>query len=152
MDIVIDTCSIVRLAKGGVIENLNKVFDTVYIPQAVYDECSKHKPTKKYLKQFVFTVKPIKTLLPIKLGLGEKECVSLTYELNIDLIVTDDKKAIYKAKTYNLKYLTSFNIILIFKKINLIHSVKNTLDTMISKGEGITKSSYEKMLKKSNEL
>ena len=151
MDIIIDTCAIVRLAKGEIISSLNKIFDTVYLPTAVFNECNQHAPTKEFLNKFQFTVKSVKNTLPIKLGQGEKECISLAHEMGIPYIATDDNKAILKAKAYQIECITSFNIIEIAKKTGLIDSVKKSLDTMISQGEGINPNTYKHLLHKNNE-
>ena len=38
--IICDTCSLIKLQKGGVIHCLEKFYDKVYIPEAVKNECS----------------------------------------------------------------------------------------------------------------
>ena len=128
--VVSNTSPIIALAKGEVVFCLKQIFECVYIPTAVKNECS-YIETKKAIQNKVFLHKEVNNLLPISgIHQGEIEAISLAHELNIKTIILDDIKAIKKALQYNLKPISVFNVLLMAKKIKSIQSVKDVIDKM----------------------
>ena len=146
--IVCDTCSVIRLYQGGIIDCLGKLFNQVYIPFEVFNECN--PSTQKIFKQPFFKLVEVNNMLSIGLGKGERAAISLAIELNID-VITDDHDALKKARKMGLFPLTSFDIAITAKDVHLIDSVKDVLDTMRTNGEGIDNSLYNQALEDAGE-
>jgi len=149
--IVCDTCSIIKLQKGGVIDLLGEVYDKVYIPYAVKEECFKGA-AKEAIKKPFFEVVPVRVVLPLHMGAGERESISLALELGIEDILTDDKRAINSAIKNNLVPMTAFDFLLISKEIGLISQIKPVLDQMRIEREGIEEWKYQYFLNEAGEL
>lgn len=147
---VCDTSSLIRLRKGNAIKCLAQLFDKIYIPQAVKDECKDLK-TVKIINTPLFETHTVTKTLPIGLGAGEREAISLAKEKNIEVVITDDDKAFSKATQYGLFPMRSTNVLIAAKQLGIIQSVAPILDTMKSEGEGIEDYVYFKTLKDSDE-
>jgi len=148
---VADSSTIIRLRKCGILHLLNDLFETIYIPNEVKNECRDAK-TKKAIKNKLFAVVPVKNILSIKnIHKGELEAISLAIELNIDLILLDDSKAIKKSNQLKLKSLSAFDIILTAKNKGLIGSVKQAIDLMFMENEKIDEVRYINVLLKAGE-
>jgi len=138
------------MRKGNVVKHLAYLFDKIYIPQAVQDECKDQKTIKAFNNPFFETHKATK-ILPIGLGIGEREVISLAIEKRIETIITDDDKAFSKAVRYGLSPIRSTNILIALKQLGIIKSVALVLDTIKSKGEGIEDDVYYQTLKEAGE-
>ena len=149
--IVCDTCSLIKLKKGGVLGALGDFYQTVYIPQAVEMEFTE-KTRKEIINLSFIKVLNVRHVLPIGMGKGEREAISLCVENNILDIMTDDEKAFKNSLRQNLKPITAFNFLVIAKYIKSIKAVKPVLDEMKIKGEGIPDSLYFQTLKNADEL
>jgi predicted nucleic acid-binding protein len=151
MKVVCDTSSIIKLQRGGVIDCLGQLFETVLIPQAVKEECQKPETINALHKPF-FEVRHVSRILPLSgIHRGEQEAISLAVERNIAVIILDDEKAFRRAWEQGLTPIRSFRVLLLAKRKGLIPSVKSALDEMIAKGEGIQEEIYRKMLEESGE-
>jgi predicted nucleic acid-binding protein len=148
---VCDTSSIIRLTKGDVIDCLGLIFDRIYIPAAVRDECSKTNVADFPLKSFV-TVHQVSNILPIGMGLGEREAISLAVEYGIVDIITDDDHAIQKAFGQGLKPHRSLDVLIIAKMHGYIPHIKPVLDLIKSKKERIEDELYNETLRIVGEL
>lgn len=148
---VCDTSSLIKLRTGGVVDCLGRIFDTVYIPTAVEAECIDPKTIKELQKPF-FEKREVDRILPLGMGRGEREAISLAVELRTPYLIIDDERAIKKAIKQNLYPLTTRQILLIAKSTGQIQSVKSVLDTMKANGEGITEEIYQDTLRKAGEF
>ena len=84
---VFDTSSLIRLRKAQVLEYLAAIFDKAYLPQAVKEECTDLE-TLHALKTPLFEVRQVHHVLPLGMGVGEREAISLAVELNVKTIIT----------------------------------------------------------------
>lgn len=151
MKVVCDTSSIIKLQRGGVIDCLGQLFETVLIAQAVKKECQKPE-TRAALKRPFFDVQTVSRVLPLPgIHEGEREAISLAAERNIAVIILDDEKAFRRAREQRLAPMRSFRVLLLAKRKGLIPSVKSALDAMIAKGEGVEEEIYQKILEKAGE-
>lgn len=99
-----------------------KIFKAVYIPEEVYDEVSKNKPTKDAVKKLknmeVLTLnskyKDMAKMFSEEfyLDLGETEAIALAMQEKINLFVTDDLEARTIAKKYDIEVHGSVGILL----------------------------------------
>lgn len=148
---VCDTSALIKLSKGQVLDCLAGLFDKVCIPRGVEEECRNPVLANEIRKPF-FEIRAVRNILPIGMGKGEREAISLALELNLKIIVNDDIKAFRKADRLNLSPLTSENILILAKRANLISSVRFVLDTMRNAGEGIEDDVYSETLRSAGEL
>jgi len=127
MKAVCDTCSLIRLNKGCVVEKLGDIFDVVYIPKAVQEELNEGD-SAYIIDESFFEVAEVQNMLFFNLGSGEREVISLAKELDVNIVITDDEKARKKAEKYNLIVLRSFDVLRIAKQKGFIRSVKPILE------------------------
>ncbi len=151
MKVVCDTCTLIRLRKGDVIDCLGQLFESVLIPPAVQNECQDSE-TKEALKKEFFKITPVSHILPLSgIHRGEREAISLAVEQNISVLITDDEKAFKQALRQGITPILTVHVLLLAQKKGFISSVKSVLDTMIAKGEGIQESVYRETLKSAGE-
>lgn len=148
--IICDTCSLIKLQKGGVIDCLGKFYDKVYIPEAVKNECSEGF-ARQAIQHHFFEVVPVNRILPLGMGAGEREAISLAVEQGIKNIITDDNKAFNNAVRQGLQPIRTFNFLVIAKYAGLITAVSPVLKSMIDLGEGIRKDVYFQTLQDAGE-
>lgn len=110
--IVSDSTTLIILYDLGKLEYLHNLFQTIYIPQKVYEEISFKKEI--ILSDFILISKPKPTsrLEELKLLLddGESEAIALALEKNLPLII-DEKKGRKIAKNLNIAILGLLGII-----------------------------------------
>jgi len=129
MTIISDATALILLSKVGLLEALVKK-NAIFIPKKVYEEVVKGREkgrldsliVEKLIQESKIKIKMpnkqiknrIEKLFNIK-G-GELEVISLAYKTK-SLILTDDKKCINIAKTLNLDFANSLNVIIsLYKK------------------------------------
>jgi len=147
---VCDTCSLIKLRKGRAIDCLGLLFDKVYIPPAVQAECA-YGETWQALKQPFLAVHAVHNVLPLGMGKGEREAISLALELGITTLITDDEKAFRNAVRQGLQPVRVFDLLVYAKQVGAIISVKAALDAMKQQGEGIRDDLYQQTLKDAGE-
>ncbi|MBF0437873.1 MAG: hypothetical protein HQL93_02005 [Magnetococcales bacterium] len=148
---ILDTNVIIKLRKAMIIDYLGGLFDKIIVPEAVKNECMDYFSKIELNKSF-FEIVCVSKLLKISgIGLGELEVISIAVERNIPVICTDDKKATKKALQYNLIPLTTYSLLVFFKKKGLIKSVKKYLDLMLANGEFFENELYVDILRLAGE-
>lgn len=100
MNIVIsDTTALIIFAKSDTLSLLDNLFETIYIPKAVYDELNFKDDIVKFridkfdkisLKE-VSNLNILASVEKFKIDKGETEAITLALELNLQLII-DEKK------------------------------------------------------------
>ncbi len=148
---VCDTCALIQLRKGNILDCLSELFEEVYIPTAVAMECKDQK-TVAEVNRLKFKVCAVNHVLPIGLGAGEREAISLVSELGGHaVLITDDEKALRKAKNLGLTVFETSYIIILAKYAGLVPCAKAILDRMREHGEGIQDQVYLKILQQTGE-
>jgi predicted nucleic acid-binding protein len=99
MLIVSDTSPIIALAVCGKHYLLDKLFDQVCIPQAVFNELAipdkpKAREIIEWAKSKVIPAKnrTVVSALSLNLDPGESEALSLYWEINADFLLIDEKR------------------------------------------------------------
>ncbi len=149
--VIFDACTLIRLFKGNALNCLPGLFNKIYIPEAVKNEC-RDETVRETISKPPFEIRRVKSVLPIGLGIGEREAISLAVETRPQTLFTDDEKAFRKALFYGLEPYRSFRILILAKESGLIKSVKTVFDTMEKAGEGIDPDMRFETLKAVNEL
>jgi len=148
---VCDTCSLIKLRKGQALTCLGVLFDMVYIPEAVKAECSSSDVNEILYLPFI-QIRKVSHVLPLGLGKGEREAISLAMELGVKTLLTDDEKAFRNAAKQGLEPIRVFQVLVYAKKLGVISSVKWVLDKMKQNGEGIRDDFYQQTLEDAGEL
>lgn len=120
--IVADACSLILLAKAGILEKIFSVVE-VKTTTVVKEECLKDlsfpdaQVIQKYILNNKIKVKLVEDENRIPLGGGERSAIQLYKEENADAILTDDGKTIKYCKLMNYKYTTAPLILIsLYKK------------------------------------
>lgn len=152
MDLAVcDTCTLIQLRKGEILYCLNQLFAEIYLAKAVVEECLDADTRQEINQLNHFKIQSPRGLLPLRLGPGELEAISLATELGNAVFITDDAAAIKKAKQQGLFILRTHQIIMLAKLAGIIPSAKTALDKMKAKGEGIQEEVYWQILQDTGE-
>jgi len=147
--IIGDSSALVALAVVNQLELLEKLYDKLYIPQAVFDEVTQvGKPQSDKLRQFLQSrVKRVDlTLTQLGLGLGELEAITLYKELDADVLLIDDNRAKKYASLNGVKVIDSLGVLIKAKEKGHIEMVKPFLDEIQKSEVYISKKLIEKVL------
>ena len=131
--IIGDSSALIALSIVGKLELLETLYDTLYIPQAVYDEVTKlEKKQSDILK--VFLKERVKTvelkLKKLGLGIGELEAITLYKQLNADVLLIDDNRAKKYALLNDVRVVGSLGILIKAKEKGYIEKIKPLLDKL----------------------
>ena len=144
-----DSSALVALAVVNQLELLEKLYDSLYIPQAVFDEVTQiGKPQSDKLRQFLQSkVKRVDlTLTQLGLGLGELEAITLYKKLDADVLLIDDNRAKKYASLNGVKVIGSLGILIKAKEQGYIDKVKPLLDEIQKSEVYISKKLIERVL------
>ncbi len=147
--IIGDSSALVALATMDRLDLIEKIFDKVYVPQAVYDEVTiGHKPQSLKLKRFlcdkVITVKL--EISKMGLGQGELEAIALYRDINADFLLIDDKRAKSFAQLNGLNVIGSLGVMLLAHDKGLITSIREDLEKLVVSNLFISQSLIDKVL------
>jgi hypothetical protein len=161
MKIVSNTSPLINLAMIGELDLIQKLYGTIYIPPAVFDEIviqGKGQAGAEQIKNSDWIkVQPIKNTLLVKslyleLDKGEAEAIILAIEMSAHLILLDEKRGRNIATKFNLRPLGLLGILIQAKKTGLILAVKPLLDKLRNKaGFWIDSKLYQAVLEAANE-
>lgn len=147
--IIGDSSALVALAVVNQLELLEKLYDNLYIPQAVFDEVTQiGKPQSNKLRQFLQgKVKQVDlTLTQLGLGLGELEAITLYKKLDADVLLIDDNRAKKYAFLNGVKVIGSLGILIKAKEQGHLDKVKPFLDEIQKSEVYISHKLIEKVL------
>ena len=132
---VSDTTAITTLLKAGQEGLLQKLFGSVIVPQAVWDELSVFHPR---LPGFLFRQSVSARMQRLAgtelLGLGEAEAIQLAKEIPADLLLTDDRKARTAASGLGIRCAGVLAVLLDAKAKGHLHSVRAAIEEIEKKG------------------
>jgi len=147
--IIGDSSALVALATMDRLNLLEKIFDTIYVPQAVYDEVTiNHKPQSIRLKEFL-AKKVIKVDLDITkmgLGQGELEAIILYQDTKADFLLIDDRRAKSFAKLNNINVIGSLGVLILAKERGYINSIHRDLQKLKESSLFISQSLIDRVL------
>ena len=144
-----DSSALVALAVVNQLELLEKLYDKLYIPEAVFNEVTQiGKPQSDKLRQFLQgKVKRVDlTLTQLGLGLGELEAITLYKKLDADVLLIDDNRAKKYASLNGVNVIGSLGILIKAKEQGYIDKVKPFLDDIQKSEVYISKKLIEKVL------
>lgn len=158
MLVVSDTTTITNLLRIDLLSLIQKLYNQIYIPQAVYDELSRMPSQKKQIDKLrwikvkmVTDQKMVSTLLE-KLDAGESEAIALAVEMKADILIIDEWFGRNIAESYGLNIIGLFGILLGAKRRGYIKAVKPYMDDLIkSYGFRVSEALYIKVLRLAGE-
>jgi predicted nucleic acid-binding protein len=158
MLIVSDSSPVIALAICDKLELLNKLFDQVYVPQAVFNELAiPHKPNAEKIIEWardkVITVKDTTVVKALSSNLdpGESEALSLYWETSADFLLIDEKRGRNVALRNGVKIIGTVGILFAAKQRGLITFIKPFLDILIYNGFRISNIHYHQYLERAGE-
>jgi hypothetical protein len=137
--VVSNSGPLISLAAINQIDLLRKLFNKIFIPEAVYQEVVVHgenRPGQREVEMsdwidVVFVSKSdIPKLMLDKLDPGESESLVLANELNADYLIIDEKLARRKALLLGLSCTGTLGVLLMAKKSNYIDNVAPFIDAL----------------------
>ncbi|MDY2840912.1 MAG: DUF3368 domain-containing protein [Treponema sp.] len=158
--VIVNSTPIILLSNINQLELLKQLYETITIPQAVYDEVTaKPDSACQNLKNHFDWIKVEKTRNPIqkkmyeaKLHDGEVEVMILAQEEpKADLVILDDNSAKKTAKFLELSVTGTLGVLVKAKQLNYIEKVKPLMDALIANGFFVTQNVYSMVLEQTGE-
>ncbi len=135
--IIGDSSALITLAIVDQLDLLEKLFDELFVPYAVYNEVTKvDKPYGARLGDFLENkVKKVDLKIEkLGLGSGELEAITLYRELDADLLLIDDNRGKKFAVLNGIKVIGSLGVLIKAKESGYIKEVKPLIN-LIEKSE-----------------
>jgi predicted nucleic acid-binding protein len=159
--ILSDTSPLMNLAVVGHLELLHELYDTVIIPEAVWNELShlssQHPEvavvqTLSWLARQPVTSRAVVDALQAELDIGEAEAIALAVEKQADLLLMDERRGRQVATRMGLTYIGLMGILLEAKRKGFLPAVKPVLDDLIAKaGFWVSRELYTRVLQTAGE-
>lgn len=158
--VIVNSTPIILLSNINQLELLKQLYETITIPQAVYDEVTaKPDSACQNLKNHFDWIKVEKIRNPIqkkmyeaKLHDGEVEVMILAQEEpKADLVILDDNSAKKTAKFLELSVTGTLEVLVKAKQLNYIEKVKPLMDALIANGFFVTQNVYSMVLEQAGE-
>jgi len=158
MNIVSDSGPIISFASAGYLNLLQKVVNELWIPRAVYEEIvvkgrgrsgAAEVQQERWIKRRIVDKTKL-NLLPLELGIGEREAIILVEELK-GLLLIDDKRARQEAEKRGIETIGSLKIIKEAKDRGFTNEAKPVGDKLRNAGLWIKDRLYHQFLKELNE-
>ncbi len=155
MIVISDSVALIGLSAIGALDLLNRLYGTVIVPDAVYQEVvvqGAGKPGAQVVAGAswiqVMTVRnksDVDQLVSvIRLDRGESEAIVLAQEIEADLILLDDDKARRYARQQQLSITGTVGVLLVAKQQGLIPLVRPLLDALIAAGIYVDSHLYQR--------
>lgn len=150
--VIADSGAIFSLAIVQKLDLLNKLFDSVRIPFAVWQEITLNKTNEIYpdIKSFFENkVEKISSFneLTFVMDYGESESVILYKELDAQYLLIDDKKARELAENFGLNCIGTLGLLILAKKEKHIHELKPIFEEFIARNRYYSKKLLNSILK-----
>jgi predicted nucleic acid-binding protein len=159
MIIVCDSAPLLALAVCGQLDLLEKLYDEVLIPEAVYQEAT--VPGKPYAAEIaewaqekVVEITDMELCRAIKLSLhqGEAEAITLYKEKSADFLFIDEKKGRKVAEYYEVKIIGTLGLLLKAKQEGLLLRIKPCVELLQQSTVRISAALYQRALERAGEL
>jgi predicted nucleic acid-binding protein len=162
MIIVSNSSPLIGLASIDGLYLLESLYDTVHIPEAVYQEVvidgagragSKDIAAASWIQRHQVADKLAVSELTTKTKLkeGESEAIILALELKADFVLLDERPARRYATELGLQLVGVVGVLLLAKTQNLITEVKPLLDKLMAAGFRLHTATYKTALQAAGE-
>lgn len=146
MIVIADSSALVALSTCESLWVLDKLFDEVKVPQAVFEEVIiSNKPQAQtlriYLEDKVESVDLSQVVIKNanRLGKGELEAIGLAISLSADMLFIDDAKAKKIASLNQIEVIGTLGILLLAKQQNLLNELKPLIELLTDSNIYISK-------------
>ena len=161
MIVISDTSVINNLAAIHQLGLLQKLYGSIVIPQAVYDELTLPSfwvagaievQSYDWIKVRSVSSSSLLKSLQQELDIGESEAIVLAIELQAELILIDERRGRKIAEEWNIRYTGILGLLIEAKGQGMISAVKPLLDSLINEaGFWIASSLYQRVLQEVSE-
>ena len=138
MTIVSNTTPLIKLAKINLLDLIQKIFNKINIPSAVYFEITNfNAPGSHEVKTFDWIIhqkisdQNLSIALQKEIDKGEAEAIILALELKADLLIIDEKKGRALASDFGIEKIGTIGLLRIAKDKKIISTIKPYLDQLI---------------------
>jgi hypothetical protein len=153
--VVSNTSPITNLAAISQLPLLQQLYETIIIPQAVYDEIvagSIEVQTELWIQTQQVANYALVTALQLELDWGEAEAIALAIELKADLLLLDERRGRTVASRFGLKFTGILGVLIEAKHKGAISAVKPVLDSLIlTAGFWVTEPLYSRVIQTAGE-
>lgn len=145
MIVISDTTPILSLLKAGRLDLLKKMYQTVIVPEAVYDELTSNNyyaEEKKEIEKCSFisvervhNIESVRILRDVTgLDAGESESLILYGEKKADLLLIDEHKGRSVAKKMSVKLIGTVGILMLAFDNGILNTaeIRDTLEVLLS--------------------
>jgi uncharacterized protein len=142
--VVTDTSPLVNLAAIEQIDVLRTLYETILIPQAVYDEVERvrvggHSAVGLHALEWIairpVTGRVVVTALQNELDVGEAEAIALALELRADLLLLDERRGRSVASRFGVRCIGLLGVLIEAKRRGCIPAVKPLIDDLMVRAE-----------------
>ena len=156
--VICNSSPLINLSKVGKLSILQKLFRTIIIPVAVYNELINDVAEKEgsneiaeLIKNKVIIIKEVNDKNLVKalrndLDYGESEVIALALEIGADLLIIDELDARKKAELYNLPKTGFIGLLIKAHSLKYIDNFIELLDIAIEKGFWINRKLYQRII------
>lgn len=158
--VVSNSTPLIALAWLGRLDLLPTLFETIHIPQAVYDEIH-HNPqaigaTELSAVDWLVIV-PVRDILAVQLlldqlDLGESEAIVLAHELEADLLLMDERRGRRRALQSGLTVVGTLGILVQAHQQGLIGPLRPALEKLRQLPFHASETLYNEVLRRVGEL
>ena len=146
--VISDSACLISLSKIDHLFLLQKLFATIYIPQAVEQEVGLDLP---WLKVASPQNNSLVKALRLSLGAGESEVIALALEKSECIALIDDKQARRIASEMGVEIIGTVGLLLQAKRAGHLDSIGPVMDKLQEVGFRIGKSLYQHALQLAGE-
>jgi predicted nucleic acid-binding protein len=162
MSVAADSGPLISLASISHLDLLHSLFDTIHIPNRVYHEVviagkgkigSEGVAGAAWIERHVVKSKNAVARFIRDEGLdkGESEAVVLAKELNVGLLLVDDRIARNCAHDLNISVMGTCGVLLLAKENLLIPAVRKPLDDLLRGGFYLSSANYRRIIRLAEE-
>jgi predicted nucleic acid-binding protein len=162
MIVVSNTSPIINLAAIGHLELLRHLYGTIAIPQAVYHEIAVKGhaqagaieiQTSHWFERYQVQNTALVKHLEQELDAGEAEAIALAVELQVDLLLLDERRGRMAAKQLGIAVTGLLGILLVAKQREYLVAIKPVLHNLMTvAGFWIDQELYKRVLESAQEL
>ncbi len=157
--VIVNTSPLLYLHQVGCLELLQKLYQNIYVTNAVQEELDVGKNQGIDVPQIdeiawikICSVSSV-AVLPtvIDLGKGEAEVIALGIENNNSLLIIDDQLARRIADIYELKYTGTLGVLIKAKQAGYLKSIAPVIRELRNQGMWLTKQIVNKVIQLAGE-
>ena len=151
--VIANATPIVSLSAIGHEDLLCRLFEQIFIPEAVANELrAQKKPGSAFPQLNWVNIIPVKNQLFVRslqkdIDLGEAETIALAIQMNAHVILIDEAAGYQIAKMFDLPVMRTLSLLATAKRKQIISSVRPLVEEMIQNGRWYSRPLIEQFLR-----